>query len=284
MRDPHSVLGLTRGASDADIKSSFRKLAKQYHPDLNPGNADAEAKFKELTEAYEALTNPKTQPHQPQGSWNPFNDPFESTFGFSFTNIRDIEELLRQQAAAQSARAPNGHFTTQCEVTLEQIFDGCEIDMHLGGLPRHPSYRITIPKGITENQRIRVPGAGRRDNPNMPPGDLFVVLRMKEHDRFRRFGAHLVHDLRLDALDAILGTEISILGLDGRTLDVTIPPGSQFGDQIVVPNEGMPIFESTDRGNLIVACHVEIPRQLDERHIALVERLREKLPPGSDVG
>lgn len=280
MNDPYSVLGLVPGASPDDIKVAFRRLAKQYHPDLNPNNPEAEAKFKELTAAYEALTNPKPNPppHREQGGWE--ETIFDSPFGaFHFNgNARQFEEMLRAQAAMQRARMPNRNFTTTVGVSLEQLFEGCEVDIQINASTSN--FQIKIPKGISEYQRIRIQGGGGRENPNMPPGDLFVMIRQIPHPRFSRDGDDLICSVTINSLEAMVGTRLSVKGIDGQNLDVQIPSGIQYGEEVIVSGHGMPVYSQPTRGDLRLSVEIKTLRSLDEEHRDLVEALIKKLPKG----
>ena len=275
----YEVLGISPGASQEEIKTAFRKLAKKYHPDLNPGNVEAEEKFKELTSAYEALTNPQkpssSQGHDAQWGDTIFDHPF-GTFHFS-GNPRQFEDFLRAQAERQRARMPNRHITTSIAVTLEQLFDGCDVDIQMN-MPGEPSYRIHIPKGVHEGQRIRVSGAGSRENPNMPPGDLLVFIKQYAHDRFVREDNNLISEASVDALAAIAGTRIQITGIDGQIIEIPIPAGTQPGEKLRVSGHGMPVYGSNERGDLLISVNVTIPRTIEEHHRAMLASITERLP------
>lgn len=272
MNDPYQVLGVARDATADEIKSAFRKLAKQYHPDLNK-SPDAETKFKEITAAYEQINNPKPD-SQFDGGWNPFDSPFGS---FDFGNGQRFEDIIRAHAAYQRANRPNQHLTTVIDVSLEQIFQGCDINMQMN-LPGNPTYKLHIPKGITPSQRLRVPGAGSRDNPNMPPGDLYVLIREARHPIFEREGSRLYADVSIDSLEAIVGTTIQLDGIDGQKIDVRIPEGTQYGQTVYVSGHGMPHYNQDGRGDLIVTIEVITPRIFEERHKKMIDTIIEKLP------
>lgn len=267
MNDPYAVLGLQPGATLDEIKAAYRALAKKHHPDQNQGDPESEAKFKEISEAYSQLQNPKPQPG--------FNDPFDSmrTMG----GFHEIHEILRRAAAQDRMRRPNLHISTTVFLTLEQIFEGCEVDINLSNIPGSPSYRVKFPRGINSTQRVRVPDGGRADNPTMPPGDLLISVRESPHDEFRRAGDDLIKPVVIDALEAILGMTLDVRQIDGTIVPVEIPAGIQFGGQVRVPNCGLYEFGTERRGDMVLVVHVEIPAELTAQHAPLIERMKEKL-------
>lgn len=277
MRDPYEVLGVSRNATHDEIKAAYRSLAKKYHPDLNP---DGEERFKEVTAAYDALSNPhpdKPQPHAHQRhTWN--HNGFQDMNGV-FSDI--FNEMFRQQ---QQQRR-NSDVGVRIAITLEQAFRGCEIEVAVPK-PERPVYRIQVPRSIRTGQRIRIPRAGMCEDPNLAPGDVYVTVVVQPHGTFDPHGFLLSTNVQINALEAMVGTTVKLTGIDGAEIVVPIPAGTQFGGQIVVQGQGMFVPDSNPdfRDDLVINVMVVIPSELTEADAPLVKQLNEKLPEGSRIG
>lgn len=260
-RDPHEVLGVERGAGPDEIKAAYRKLAKQYHPDVNP---EGEDRFKEINAAYDALTNPKPETHQP--GWDQHYDVHD-IFRAQF------EELFRRH---HQRRRANSDVHVQIEISLKQAFDGCEAEVKVHAAPGQPTHKLDLPRGVQHGQRLCVVGAGMREDESQPPGNLFVTVFVRPHERFERHGDALVTVVEVDALEAVVGSTVEVETIDGLTLGVTIPPGTQYGTRLRAQGYGM--VRDGHRGDLIITVLVRTPTVLNEKHVQLVERLKEILP------
>lgn len=263
MRDPYIVLGVTRDASQDEIKSAYRKLAMELHPDRNPGDAQAEERFKEVRSAYDELTKPKAE--QPQGQPQGWPPGFDEHFARMFA-----------QHFGQTFRPTNPDITVVAELTLKQVFEGCDLDVVIDALPNKPTYRVHIPRSIEPGQRVRVQGAGSQVNTSLPPGDLYIVPRINNHP-YERMGQHLFMNVQIDALEAILGKTIGVQTIENKPIEVKVPPGTQFGDRLRVPQHGMFIPNMNARGDLFLNIIVQVPRTLTSEHGVLLERIREQL-------
>lgn len=267
MSDPYSILGVSRNASPEEIKSAYRTKAKVYHPD-NQDTGDLE-KFKELSNAFSKLTDPQAQQSHGHEQWGGHHFNMNDIFAQQF------EEMFRR------ARRANQDVSAVLEMTLEQTFTGHEVDVNTTNDPNGPVYRVKVPRSIFHGQKIRIDGAGRRDDPNTQPGDFYITISVRPHHRFRRHHDALVTDLEIDALEAIVGTSQEVIGIDGQKIIVEIPAGTQFGDTIQVENHGFYLSQSENRGPLFVNAAVKVPTTLSEKHRDLVQRLQEMLPIGS---
>lgn len=245
---------MSRDASMEDVKSAYRKLAMEFHPDRNP---DGEERFKEVTAAYEAIKNP--QPQQgPFPDWpGDFQAHFDAVFGHG-----------------HRFRPVNTDIMVAVDLSLEQAFVGCTIDI---AIDTGESHKVVIPRSIEHGQRIRIAGAGRK-HPNVPPGDLYVVVRVHDSRNFQRGGANLQTYVEIDALEAIVGTTTQLRTIDDRLIEVTIPPGTQYGANLRVAGFGMFHQGHDTRGDLYVGVVVKVPMALSEKHVELLARLKEKLP------
>lgn len=260
MRDPYDVLGLTRDATEDQIKTAYRRLAMEYHPDRNPGQDTAE-KFKEISAAYEQLKDPKKRA-QHDASQNGFH-------GFDFGSGMSFEDIFSAFSAHVHNRNRDIH--VRAVITLEEAFTGKTIKVQYANHSGQHTANVTLPPGVDSNMRIKLEGKGATIFPNHPPGDLYVSVSIAPHHIFQRSGPHLLASHRIDAFDAILGTTISMNGLDGETITATVFPGTQAGSRIKIAGKGMPIFggQPGQRGDLIVALTVETPVLTNEQTEAL---------------
>ncbi len=266
--NPYEVLGIERGATPEAIKAAYRAKAKIHHPDVNNNSPESLRSFQQIQQAYETLSQPQQQQHSPFDQWSN-HDHFESIFA----------EMFRRAQAQQPRVNPTK--TVVLEITLEQVLTGCEYDLRIDDLPGQPVYRVQIPAGVQHEQRIRLAEAGIRTHEDLPAGDLYILLAVRQHSRFRRHANNiLTTDIEIDSLEAILGTKVSITGLGGDTVDIEIPAGTQYADRIMVPGQGLGEV-SGSRAPLYVNIAVKTPTNLGEKHIDLVQRLSEMLPNGS---
>jgi curved DNA-binding protein len=277
MKDYYQTLNLSENASDAEIKSAFRKLAAQHHPDKG-GN---DAKFKEINEAYDTLKNKnKKQEYDTmrkygssrQGSGNGFhfntNDIFSedifqdffSGFGFSQNNPRSRTRVYRSQP--QKNRNVNIRLT----LSIREVYTACQKTLSVK-LPsgRDEIVNIKIPAGCQDGITFKYRDMGDDTDPNLPRGDLLVTASILDSDGFTRRGNDLWMDHTIDCFEAIRGTNINVKTLDDRTLSVKVPAGTQPGSVINVKGQGMPVHDALNiKGNILVRINISIPKLSEE--------------------
>lgn len=275
MTDPFAVLGVPRDATEDMIKTAYRKLALELHPDRNPA-PEAEARFKEVNAAYEVLKDPaKRAQAQMQGRPGPGpagRGGVRFNFGFSEVEIDDILAAFHGRMHGRSA-----DLTVFCTITLKDALTGKDVTLAVHGTHGIKHVAVRIPPGVDDNTRLRVPGAGERLRADLPPGDLYVTVRVAPDQRFARAAHNLVCQHTVDALDAMLGGETEVPTLDGQRLRLVVPPGTQPGQRLRVAGKGMPIPGTGQRGDLIVTLNVRIPDRLDERARELLVEARARL-------
>ena len=347
-RDYYEVLGLPREASEAEIKKAYRRLARDHHPDANPDDSGAEERFKELTEAYEVLSNPEsrraydTYGHQipragagTRGAADPFGgfqDIFETFFGDRFggpsggsffggsrapsrgsdTEV-EVEVTLREAASGVEREVKvqtvkecsvcggvGGTSTRQCGTcggmgavrSVRESFFGqmvstqtcptcsgsgrsievlCENCQGSGRVAKLATHSIRIPAGIEDGMRIRVAGAGNIGERGAPSGDLYIRVRVGEDPELIRDGDDLIHRMRINFVEASLGTEVEVPTLEGTT-EVRIEPGTQPGATLTLRGEGMPRLKRRGRGDLKVLVDVMVPTRLSAEQRELLKR------------
>ena len=298
-KDYYQTLGVSKNASSDAIKKAFRDLARRTHPDKiqGAGKAEAEAKFKEINEAYEVLKDPEKREKydtlgadwdQPQrrarhgragGGFG--GDPFGgggTEFHFGGTGYSDFFEQFfgmggdpfggssrrRSDPFGRAGRPARGHdVEAEIMVTLEEVLNGSERQISLRkvdpetGEEQKQTFQVRIPRGVRENQRIRLAGQGGEGAAGGPAGDLFLKVRYALHPEFRVEGDRLFYDLDLAPWEAVLGAKVGLHTLDGR-VNLKIKPGSQSGRQLRLSGQGLPNRDGT-RGDLHVVLQVRVP-------------------------
>jgi|ERR1035437_1946976 curved DNA-binding protein len=269
MIDPYSILGLQRDASEEDAKQAFRKLAKTCHPDLHPNDPNAEKRFKEINEAYDRICKGDTQEqvHVRTGNFgdifgNGGFNPFEHIFGEMHRRNQDVH--------------------LECRMTLEEAFAGKELSINVPGV-NHSSRTVkaNIPQGAMHGMRFSVPKGGTQTIPTSPPGDLYINIRILPHERFVRENNDLITMIPVTIFDILLGKDVSVMNIEGRSLNVSIPPGFDSSRKLRLAGQGMsdprfPANPSVPRGDLLVDLFVQYPLLNDEQR-ELIKQASEKV-------
>jgi molecular chaperone DnaJ len=353
-RDPYEVLGVARDADDGEIKKTFRRVARELHPDVNRHDPGAEEKFKEAAEAYEILSDAErratydrfgfegldsrgyaSQAHGFGSFADIFDaffggDPFGSAFGRGGGGrvqggdiAVEVEVSLADAATGRTVEvayelvdtcehchgngAEPGTPIETCptcggagrvravtrtafgQLVREQACESCGGD---GRIPSQPcaecggrgrravrkTLQVDIPAGIADEQRIRLSGRGHAGERGGPPGDLYVLVRVAEDERFLRDGSNLVTVVDVPAPAAALGTTVTVPTLDGDE-EVEVPAGTQPGTVVTLRGRGMPTVGRGRRGDQQVVLNVVIPRRLSGRQRELLEELHGSLTP-----
>lgn len=286
-RDYYSVLGVSRDASDGEIKRAFRQKAKQYHPDANPDDAGAEARFKEVNEAYEVLSD-----GEKREAYNRFGANWQQYQGFNgerpfaegnvqFTNMSDIFDTMfpggRRGGSGFHTRADIPRAGRDIEraarISLREAFDGTERVVSKEGR----EITVRIPPGAATGSKVRLAGEGQPGYLGGANGHLYLVVEVAEDPQFERRGDDLYVDVKVDALTAMLGGEAEVPTLS-RTLRAKIRAGAQTGQKLRLSGKGMPKLRQGDaRGDLYARIVISVPTQLDAEQRELAEALRDSL-------
>jgi DnaJ-class molecular chaperone len=276
--DYYSTLGLQRNASEDDIKKAYRKMAMKHHPD----RGGDEKQFKQVSEAYEILSDPQKKqmvdmgvdPKAQQAGGPRQQGPFE--FHFNTGNFEDIFGGFGNPFGFQQRQQPrNKTINITVDLSLEDVLKGKDLDAELA-VPngRKKIINISIPSGIEGGQQIRYQGMGDASIQGMPPGDLIVNIRVAPHPIFRREGDALIIEKNISVWEAILGCNLDLQTLDGKKLTITVPPGTQPETVLSCRNEGLPHMRNRQRGNLLINIKVVIPRNLTAAQITAVENCK----------
>jgi curved DNA-binding protein len=273
--DYYNTLGISKSASEADIKSAYRKMAMKHHPD----RGGDEKKFKEVTEAYETLSDPQKKqmidmgvdPNAQHTSYRQ-GSPFEFHF-----NTGNFEDVFSNFGFGGRPIRKNKTLNVNIEVSLEDILNGRVIDAEIG-IPNGSKrlVNIEVPPGIENGQQIRYRGMGEHTLKDVPPGDLIVNILVKQHPVFQRQGDMLMIKKFISPWDAILGSEITIETIDKKTLTIGIPAGTQPDTVLSCRGEGLPNMRTKVRGNLLIKVQIEIPKNLNSEQKDAVEQTKLK--------
>jgi len=303
-RDPYNILGVSRSASDDEIKRAYRKLARRHHPDLNNNSKASETRFKELAEAYELLADSEKRRrydafgyegldaagrgYDASGRRGPFGQAgfSQAGFGFDFGGFSrsskhgifdDIfSEFFRADADPRQRRSrPARGDDLEYELTIDfdQAFQGASAVVRI--LERR--INVHIPAGVDTGSRIRVPGQGAPGRHGGPPGDLFLDIVVTPHRYFRREGDHIFLVIPITIGEAILGTKVEIPGPDGRLI-LRIPPGTQSGTNFRFKGKGFPCLRGGGSGDLYVTTQVVVPNRVDSVSRELLAEFERRNP------
>ena len=306
-RDYYETLGVSKTASEDEIRSAFRKLARKYHPDVAKDKKTAEEKFKQINEAYEVLGDPEkrrkydqlgehwNQPggFQPPPQWGAGQPGRGARWGsgenggvefeFGGTGFSDFFEAFFGGGRGRSAFGGFGQRETMAErgndveadimVTLEEAYHGSkrQVSLRRAGSKKTETYQVRIPRGVREGQRIRLAGQGEASERGGKSGDLFLRVRLARHPDFSVEGSDLVHEVKIAPWQAVLGDQLIVPTLEGNAR-LKLPPGTQGGQRFRLRERGLSGV-SGQRGDLYVVVQIALPKKLSEREREIWEQL-----------
>lgn len=274
-KDFYAILGVPKGASESDIKKAYRKLARDLHPDRNPGDAAAEQRFKEVGEAYAVLGDAEQRQQYDairamgaggarfqagsNGAGGGFEDVFGGMFGGGQTRGQGFEDILGGLFGGFHRGPQKGNdIAAATEVTFRQAASGATVSLSLDG--KRISTRL--PAGVTDGQKIRIRGKGRPGSQGGPPGDLILTVHVGKHPVFTTEGNNLRMSLPVSFDEAVFGATVEVPTLTGERVKVKVPPGTSSGTTLRVKGKG--IVSKSGTGDLLVRVDVHVPTKLNK--------------------
>jgi curved DNA-binding protein len=301
-KDPYALLGVPRDASEEAIRTAYRKLARELHPDMNPGDAAAEERFKRVSEAYAVLSDPDKRSAYDEFGEIALDPNFDAAkareagqaFGHGFGGrpasggFGGIDDLFSNLFSRGAGRGGfGGEPLRRSGPDLEAELDLDFVEAALGGEQRltinrptadggsrHETVTVRIPPGVADGGRIRLRGKGGEGIGGAPAGDLFARIRVRSHPRFRREQRDLYVDVPISVKEAIFGAKVEVPTLTGR-VTVSIPPGTDGGSKLRLRGKGVPHPSGRGAGDLYVVAQIKVPRGLDQSAKKRIEELSE---------
>lgn len=305
----YEILGIPKNAGSNDIKKAYRKLALKYHPDKNPDDQKAEARFKEISEAYAVLSDPeKKEQYDTYGSTDfhrrysqedifrnfDLNDILRQ-FGFNggpgrttfHTNMRGGEGSpfsFFGQGNDNGMHGCGSHgcgqitkgqdMVYQLSVTLDEVMNGANKSISLRKNGQIQNVSVKVPAGIEAGKKLRLKGKGGAAPNGGVPGDLFLKVDVIPHEQFSRDGDDLTMTVQIHVSEACLGTQVEVVTLEGKKFNVKVPPGTPCDAKLRIKGHGLPHGPMGDRGDIYVKIGIKVPSNLSERQKELIEELK----------
>jgi curved DNA-binding protein len=310
--DLYAMLGVDRSADSETIRNRYRKLARKYHPDVNPGDSSAEERFKEISKAYSVLSDAEKRRNYDEfgevslessfdpdamrrarenfgahfGGGAPGGPGYGSTEDFHFGDPDDLfGRIFAQRGGRARARPPirGADLETTIELEFLDVARGGERQISFTrpskrGRPKRERLKVQIPPGVADGDRIRLSGKGGESPSGGPSGDLHLTVRVRPHAFFRREGRDLHVTVPISVSEATLGAKIEVPTLEGRAT-VTVPEGTDGGSKLRLRGKGIADPKGGPTGDLIVTVQIQVPRGLDAEARAKFEDLANLDPP-----
>lgn len=298
--DYYKILGIDKKATAEEIKKAYRKLARKHHPDVNPGNKEAERKFKELNEANEVLSNPENREKY---------DKYGENWKHGEQYEQAQQQQQRQYQSRQGGNFGGADFGEGADFSdfFQSMFGGggsgfgggsrgsasgkfkgqdvsAELNLHLKDAAKThqqtfeingKKVRITIPAGVADGQKIKLKGHGNPGYNGGPNGDLYITFNIKEDSHFKRSGDNLSSEVEIDLYTAILGGEVHVKTLEGN-VNLKVKPETQNGTKVRLKGKGFPVYKKEGEfGDLLVTYLVKMPTNLSDKEKQLFQQLKD---------
>jgi DnaJ-class molecular chaperone len=311
-QDFYAALGLSKGASTDEVRKAFKKLARKYHPDVNPGDKKAEDQFKTISEAYEVLSNPEKKKkydtygsadfegfpgggaaggrgyggysYGPQGNYSTqfdvgdlgdiFGDIFGGMGGATAGGGRTRRKTYTRQSPFESSGVKGQDLNFTLELDFLEAAQGCEKKIRL---PNGVAFNVRIPAGVHEGGKIRLAGKGEPGFNGGPAGDLFIVPQIKPHAYFQRNGFNIELELPVSIDEAVQGAKIKVPTITG-SVDLKIPAGIQSGQKMRLKGRGIEDAKTKTPGDQIVTIMVKYPTGIDEKTQEQIREILKGIP------
>ena len=287
--DYYKILELPKTASEADIKSAYRKLARKYHPDVNPNNKEAEKKFKEINEANEVLSDPEKRKkydaygkdwkhadafeeakRQQRQSQHASGQQYSGEYGNDFSDF--FESMFGGQAGSRSRQTKfrGQDLNAELHLTLNDVYKPHQQTLNVNG----KNIRLSFPAGIENGQTIKVGGHGAPGVNGGPNGDLYITFQIENTTKFKRNGSDLHTSVDVDLYTALLGGELLVETFDGK-VKLKVAPETQSGTVVKLKGKGFPVYKKENHfGDLYITFKVNLPTNLSEKEKELLQELK----------
>lgn len=314
-KDYYEILGVSRTASDKEIKAAYRRLARKYHPDVNSGDKAAEEKFKEVAEAFAVLSDSEKRARYDGGGHEAFGPDFNPfagagfdvrNFEFGFGDLSDLFDLFtggRGRGRARGGARRGRNLQMEIRIPFLEAALGTTVDISLprrgrcetctgsrllhgrpcprcggeGVAALEDRVKVRIPSGIEDGGKVRIAGKGDAGTAGGPAGDAYLIIHVEPHPIFRREGRDLYCDLPVGFAKAALGGTVEVPTLDGKT-SISIPPGTRSGQKFRLKGRGIAAPNGNPTGDLYAVIQIHPPKKLDRRSRELLEELAEIHP------
>ena len=302
-KDYYQILGVSRTASQEEIKKAFRRLAMKYHPDRNKDDKSSEARFKEINEAYAVLGNPEKRKQYDTFGADHFGKRYTQEdifrdfdfssifreFGFGGGGQNIFGQMFGGRSYGKTRRSSFGFdgyqtrsvptkgqdLVYELAVTLEEAATTTSKVISYQDGDSQQNISVKIPAGISTGKKLRIPGKGRPGLDGGPRGDLFVQIKVLDHPLFKREGDDLILTREIRFSEALAGTEIEVPAIDKKTLRLKIPAGTQCNARFRLKGYGMPCMGGNGRGDAYVQVVVAVPEKLSKKQKALLKDMEE---------
>ena len=289
--DYYKTLGISKTASDKHINKAYRKLARKYHPHLNPNDKEAEKKFKEINEANEVLSNPENrkkydqygahwknaeayeQAKQQQQQQRAYQDQAGNSGGYS---EQDFEDIFGSMFGGQASDRQRGtkfrgqDFNAELQLDLKDVYTEHKRTLTIN----NKNIRITIPAGVENGQTIKIKGHGGKGVNGGPNGDLYIQFSIQNHSKFKRDKDNLYTTVDLDLYTALLGGDLMVDTFNGK-VKLTVKPETQNGTKVKLKGKGFPKYKKTDQfGDLYITYQIKTPTKLTDKEKELFTELQ----------
>jgi curved DNA-binding protein len=298
-KDYYADLGVSKDASDNEIKKAYRRLAMKYHPDHAKGDPQAEEQFKKISEAYAVLSDKDKRRQYDRFGSEGFHQQYsqedilrnfdfgnifrEFGFGGGFTSGRQGGVRFSfgggdapfDFGMGGGAPAKGSDLEYEMALTLQEVVTGTSKTVDFTHEGRSERLTVKIPKGMISGKKLRLSGKGALSPMGGPPGDLFIRAKVLPDSQFAQDGHDVLNYREIKLTEAILGTTLSVTTLEGKSVNVKIPPGTRHGMRLRIAGHGIPKMKGEGRGDFFVVVQVSLPKQLSEEQRELIAKLAE---------
>ena len=296
--DYYKILGVSKNASDEEIKKAYRKLAMKYHPDHTKGDKTAEEKFKKISEAYAVLSDKKKRSQYDTFGSTGFKQRYsqEDIFkGFDFSDILrefgmggasfstgkrggmrfafENDSPFGTRARRQQAQIKGSDLLYELHLTIQEVATGTSKTVRLQHNGRSENVTIKIPKGMISGKKLRLAGKGQQSPYGGPPGDLYIQSKVLSDPVYSVKGYNLYINREIKLSGALLGTSISVPTVEGKKLSLKIPAGTKHKTKMRLSGYGLPNMHSQGKGDLFVIIRIYLPKNLSDKQKSLINQL-----------